>query len=172
MIKRHKYWLKHAPKQVQEAMCVVEQLILMYRPQDKHYATIIGDLIKECQRKRPTGPNGKHGKLHTDECGCDDVPLDVPFVDRSETEVIQEIYDEVPIGVGKEEKVDHPAHYNVYKGLEVIDLVEQMNFNRGNAVKYIARAGLKDPQTTVEDLKKAKWYINREIQRLQGESSE
>lgn len=63
-------------------------------------------------------------------------------------------------------KVDHPSYYTRYKGLEVIDLTEQMNFNRGNAVKYIARAGFKDPTTTVEDLQKAKWYIEREIQRI------
>lgn len=62
--------------------------------------------------------------------------------------------------------VNSPAHYNAYNGLEVIDLVEQMNFNKGNAVKYIARAGLKDKATEVEDLEKAAWYINREIDRI------
>lgn len=62
--------------------------------------------------------------------------------------------------------VNHPSHYTAYKGLEVIDLTEQMNFNRGNAVKYVARAGLKDPRTELEDLEKAKWYIEREIMRL------
>lgn len=62
--------------------------------------------------------------------------------------------------------VNHPRHYTAYKGLEVIDLTEQMNFNRGNAVKYIARAGLKNPTTEVQDLEKARWYIDREIQRL------
>lgn len=62
--------------------------------------------------------------------------------------------------------VNHPAHYTAYKGLEVIDLTEQMNFNKGNAVKYIARAGLKDPAKEIEDLEKAKWYIQREIERL------
>ena len=65
------------------------------------------------------------------------------------------------------DSVDHPSHYTAYKGVEIIDLTEQMNFNRGNAVKYIARAGLKNPATEVEDLRKAAWYINREIQRLE-----
>lgn len=64
------------------------------------------------------------------------------------------------------EKVDHPAHYNTYKGLEIIDLVEQLNFNRGNAIKYIARAGLKDPSTEIQDLEKARWYVNRELTRI------
>lgn len=64
------------------------------------------------------------------------------------------------------EKVNHPAHYNQYVGLEIIDLVEQMNFNRGNAVKYITRAGLKDLGTEIEDLEKGRWYLDREIERL------
>lgn len=62
--------------------------------------------------------------------------------------------------------VNHPAHYTAYKGLEIIQLTEQMNFNRGNAVKYIARAGLKEKSTEIEDLEKAKWYIQREIERI------
>lgn len=64
--------------------------------------------------------------------------------------------------------VNHPCHYTAYKGVEVIELTEQMNFCRGNAVKYIARAGLKDPAKEVEDLEKARWYIDREIERLQA----
>lgn len=64
------------------------------------------------------------------------------------------------------DNVNHPAHYTAYKGIEVIQLTEQMMFNRGNAVKYIARAGLKDPDKEVEDLRKAVWYLEREIQRL------
>ena len=63
-------------------------------------------------------------------------------------------------------KVDHPPHYNQHpSGIECIDVVEHMNFNLGNAVKYIWRAGLKslDPVT---DLEKARWYIDREIARL------
>lgn len=63
------------------------------------------------------------------------------------------------------EAVNHPAHYNAHpSGVECIDVVEHFNFNVGNAVKYLWRAGLKgDVQ---EDLKKAAWYIDREIQRL------
>lgn len=71
----------------------------------------------------------------------------------------------------QDDVVDHPSHYTQYKGVEVIQLTEQMNFNRGNAVKYIARAGLKDPAKTIEDLKKAAWYIEREINRLQDGDS-
>jgi hypothetical protein len=64
-------------------------------------------------------------------------------------------------------KVDHPSHYNSGK-IEVIDAIEDwdLNFSRGNAIKYIARAGLKDKGTEIEDLQKALWYIQREIKRL------
>lgn len=65
-----------------------------------------------------------------------------------------------------EDSVNHPSHYTSYKGLEIIELTEQMNFCKGNAIKYIARAGLKDPSKEIEDLEKAQWYIAREIQRL------
>jgi hypothetical protein len=66
------------------------------------------------------------------------------------------------------DNVNHPSHYTAYKGLEIIDLTEQMNFNRGNAVKYIARAGIKNKETEIEDLEKARWYIDREIRRMKG----
>lgn len=62
--------------------------------------------------------------------------------------------------------INSPKHYTAYP-VEVIELTEHMNFNRGNAVKYIARAGLKDPSKEIEDLQKAAWYINREIQRIE-----
>lgn len=64
--------------------------------------------------------------------------------------------------------INHPPHYKLANGIEVIQLTEQMNFNRGNAIKYIARAGRKDSTTEIEDLQKAAWYIAREIQRLGG----
>ena len=68
------------------------------------------------------------------------------------------------------DNVNHPSHYNM-GGIEVIDAIEAWGFgegfNRGNAIKYIARAGHKDPSRTVEDLEKARFYIEREIKRLQ-----
>lgn len=63
--------------------------------------------------------------------------------------------------------VNHPAHYTAHpSGVECIDVVEHMNFCRGNAVKYLWRAGEKG--SAIEDLKKAVWYINREIARLEN----
>ena len=68
----------------------------------------------------------------------------------------------------EKETVNSPAHYNI-GNIEVIDAIEdwQLNFSRGNAVKYIARAGHKDKSKEVEDLKKARWYLDREIKRLE-----
>lgn len=60
-------------------------------------------------------------------------------------------------------EVNHPKHYQNINGVECIDVVEQMNFNLGNAVKYIWRADEKG--NPIQDLEKAKWYIEREIER-------
>ena len=67
--------------------------------------------------------------------------------------------------------VNHPSHYTDGK-IEVIDFIEDkgLNFHRGNAVKYIAGAGKKNPAKEVEDLKKAVWYLNREIQRMERDN--
>ena len=68
--------------------------------------------------------------------------------------------------------VNHPSHYTD-GSIEVIDFIEdkKLNYHRGNAVKYICRAGKKDPEKTIEDLQKAVWYINREIQRLSAQKA-
>lgn len=59
--------------------------------------------------------------------------------------------------------VHHPSHYNWF-GIECIDVAEHFGFNSGNAIKYIWRAEYKDDP--IEDLQKALWYIQREIERL------
>lgn len=60
--------------------------------------------------------------------------------------------------------VNHPSHYTDGK-IEVIDFIEdkKLGFHLGNAIKYIARAGKKDPTKTKQDLEKAVWYIERYI---------
>lgn len=63
------------------------------------------------------------------------------------------------------DNVNHPPHYNSHpSGVECIQVTEHMNFCIGNAMKYLWRAGLKGD--ALEDLKKAKFYIEREIARL------
>jgi hypothetical protein len=62
----------------------------------------------------------------------------------------------------KEDLVNHPKHYTSHpSGVECIQVTEHMGFNLGNAMKYIWRADEKG--NAVEDLRKAVWYINREI---------
>jgi hypothetical protein len=66
--------------------------------------------------------------------------------------------------------VNHPPHYTSDpSGIECIQITRWRNFNIGNAIKYLWRAGLKDDTKTIEDLKKAVFYINDEIQRLGGQ---
>ena len=66
--------------------------------------------------------------------------------------------------------MNHPKHYVSHpSGVECIEITEHMNFNLGNAIKYIWRASLKGKE--IEDLRKARWYVEREIQRLTKEKS-
>ena len=71
------------------------------------------------------------------------------------------------------DNVNRPAHYTDGK-IEVIDYIEdkKLGFCLGNAIKYISRAGKKDPTKEVEDLNKAIWYINRRIKEIQEETKE
>ena len=63
--------------------------------------------------------------------------------------------------------VNHPPHYTRGK-IEVADFIadQQLNFDKGNAVKYICRAGFKNNE--IEDLEKAIWYLNHELKMLKG----
>ena len=68
-----------------------------------------------------------------------------------------------------EDAVNQPKHYTSHgSGIECIEVAEHFNFAVGNAIKYLWRAGLKS-KDPVEDLRKAAYYINREIKRLGGE---
>ena len=62
--------------------------------------------------------------------------------------------------------IEHPAHYT--QGIECMDYIEshKLNYARGNIIKYVTRAGLKDASKEVEDLEKARWYLDREIERV------
>lgn len=67
------------------------------------------------------------------------------------------------------EKVNHPAHYQHPSGIEAIEIVRHENFNRGNAIKYILRAGRKPGESELDDLKKAIWYLEDEVKRIKKE---
>lgn len=71
------------------------------------------------------------------------------------------------------ETVNHPGHYGgdtVYETIKVIEAWE-LDFHLGNAVKYISRAGKKDPSKELEDLRKAEWYLSRRITILEEATS-
>jgi hypothetical protein len=68
-----------------------------------------------------------------------------------------------------EEMVNNPLHYggadNPYEAIKVIEAWD-LDFHLGNTVKYISRAGIKNPEKELEDLKKAAWYLQRKIDNL------
>ena len=72
--------------------------------------------------------------------------------------------------VAADDPVNHPTHYTD-GNIEVIDFIEdkKLGFHLGNAIKYISRAGKKDPTKTIEDLEKAVWYLERYIYKLKKE---
>ena len=63
------------------------------------------------------------------------------------------------------DNVNSPSHYQL-GNVEVIDITEQLSFLRGNVVKYVCRAGAKENADELEDLRKAAWYLQREIERV------
>jgi len=105
------------------------------------------DSVPSDERQIITGFTGKQYEV------MDFTPM--PF---SVQEVLQE---------AKEDAVNHPAHYKT-GGIEVIDFIEakELNYRLGNVVKYISRADYKGDK--LENLKKAQWYLNREIEKLVG----
>lgn len=124
----------------------------------KQFQTGLGSLV-ECVRAE--GHSGAHSHI---------VGL---FNDEDEQyRNDAQLMDEKLLADVKPDMVNHPPHYNAYKGIEIIELTRQMNFNRGNAVKYTTRAGLKPGVDPIEDLKKAIWYLTDEIKRLEEDASD
>lgn len=69
--------------------------------------------------------------------------------------------------MNNKEKINHPPHYNAHpSGIECIDIIEHMDFNIGNSIKYIWRSNHKE--NLIEDIKKSIWYISREIERRES----
>ena len=68
------------------------------------------------------------------------------------------------------EQVNHPSHYggseNIYESIKVIDAWD-LGFSLGNTVKYISRAGKKETDKELQDLKKASWYLQHHIEKLE-----
>lgn len=86
------------------------------------------------------------------------------------TLITKDEWEDNDFGFVIEDKIEHPKHYTKHpSGVECIEITEHFNFNLGNVVKYVWRAALKGKQ--LEDLHKAKWYIEREIERLSNNES-
>lgn len=85
-----------------------------------------------------------------------------------EAELVQAIEDDINSRPSTVDNVNHPPHYTA-GGIETIDFIEakNLNYNRGNALKYLTRAGVKNGDTEIEDLQKSVWYLQREISKLQ-----
>lgn len=92
------------------------------------------------------------------------------------TQTFETMHDNVT-EANQKDMVNHPSHYTWLKdkcGIEVIDITRHLNFNKGNAIKYLLRSGYKseegytDIQKEIEDLKKAIWYIKDEIKLLES----
>ena len=115
---------------------------------------IVEGIIKECKRYYPNRCKG---------CRYGDIVGLCCFKDSPTTWGV-EIADKGT----QHNNVNHPNHYANGR-IEVIDFIEDkgLGFHLGNAIKYISRAGRKNPDKIVEDLRKAVWYINRQIQRLE-----
>jgi len=71
------------------------------------------------------------------------------------------------------EQVNHPQHYGGDTPYEAIKVIEawELGFCLGNTVKYISRAGKKEPGKTIQDLEKAQWYLQREIDKLKKDEA-
>lgn len=68
--------------------------------------------------------------------------------------------------------VHHPSHYTQHpSGVECIEVTRHMSFNLGNVVKYVWRSGLKDQAPTIQDLEKARWYLDDEIKKRKKEEA-
>lgn len=109
--------------------------------------------------------------IFTDKKAIEDVNLEDMFKDKLVEDLSEQLMRGV--GYGQVDNVNHPSHYTSHpSGVECIDITEHYDFCVGNAIKYLWRAGLKqDADKTeldkeLEDLQKAKWYIDRKIKLL------
>jgi len=102
-------------------------------------------------------------KFEAEQCGVKEAHKPHPW--RNQDILVQ--------CAGVMDRVNHPSHYNSHpSGIELIEVARHMNFNVGNAMKYMWRAGLKDEADIsgidkhIEDLEKAEWYLKDEIKRV------
>lgn len=100
---------------------------------------------------------------------CEDIKDDDPKLYKKIKEMQQMIESlSLKKKEANQDEVNHPSHYTSDpSGIECIQITRHRNFNIGNAIKYLWRAGLKDGNSDIQDLQKAVWYIQDEIERLE-----
>jgi Protein of unknwon function (DUF3310) len=134
--------------------------------------------MNKAKRKKPTQTTSKRARewLKANPWfGVDEdrtaaaLLLHQQIVDRGVEAESDEYWEQIQIGTDPTpDLVNHPPHYKA-GGVETIDfiLAKNLGFCLGNVVKYISRAGIKS-HNPLEDLKKAQWYLNKEVARLEG----
>ena len=97
-------------------------------------------------------------------------PVGAPYAIYDKSKYKYELADDCIEILENSDSISRPSYYTNgwSNGAEVIDLTEHLSFCAGNVVKYVCRAGRKDPDKHVEDLEKARWYLDREIERVKG----
>lgn len=122
-----------------------------------------------CGEYLPISEFKKVGRGYASKCNkCTEAALAAAqeVVVKADLEAIKDVENIDIKEQPQKEAVNHPEHYQFPNGSEALDIARYLSFNLGNAVKYIARAGRKDATKTVEDLKKAVFYLEDEIKRL------
>jgi len=142
-------------------------LTIRLTKESKLNGSIVTSVITSCDiTNNTTGNNIPDAMNFYSEMSKNLVPLDVDAGDIDEVEETTIL----------EDKVNHPSHYTWLKelcGIEVIDITRHMDFDLGNAIKYILRCGHKEElgysnkEKTIEDLRKAVFYINDKIEMLE-----
>ena len=142
----------------------------------KHNGTTIGNLNQNLNSEEPyyipyssicscNPMNGGSGV-----CGCTMGGTMVPNPKRNIIPTYTQTTDTTITYNQPKEQVDHPSHYggknNEYEAIKVIDAWD-LGFSLGNTVKYISRAGKKDTDKELQDLKKALWYLEHHIKTLE-----
>src|SRR5262245_31853048 len=93
------------------------------------------------------------------------------MLSENEKQEVEKQARKITTGYDSHDAVNHPRHYNTHpSGVECIEIAEHMPYCVGVAIKYLWRAGQKE--SAIQDLEKAAWYVNREIERLKKLNSE
>ena len=133
----------------------------------KHLGTDCAEIVGMCSDYIKWVPKAEEEKsCNTCNFSCSEKETDICFQSGYKCWVAEKPRISSTDEPATVDAVDHPPHYTSHpSGVECIQITEHMNFNLGNALKYIWRADLKHDDGGIEDLKKAEFYIKRELKR-------